>query len=558
MKNACRLQRLSSIAVIVPALALVGCGSDSVQRAPTPTPAPAPAPTPTPSPSPTPTPPPGDAPAGYYDTAVGAGVDVNGFTRLPLREGAKRYFVNSATGSDGNSCEAARSPSTPKATAAAGVLCIQAGTYGAVQPAGAGDQVLIAEGTSYSGHLQTMPGALEIRPGHSAVYPTVVQSYDPNDPLNEQKYGRATGGRRPKLNTQRQSPGELTVFHCTPTCSYYAFRGLDFDQGDTHSNGLSFPGGNDYILFENNIFRYMGIALNSHHKVTKQRHIFRKNAFYGAWDNFGRAGGIYGDDTAGITIEDNIFWHMGWRIGVSRAAPLEEGGPTIFNQSVYLQSNTTDTVARRNVFMDSAASGLTMRGDSKAYENVFIDEPIGIVMGFGDDYSVSRPTGIDIEIYSNLFVGDADTSPSTPRGIAIYTANGRPGSFVRNNVLLHSRDMAGVNTIAFFNTTYYDQPSYMDYVGNLIYRYSERVSNFGGEFPNQVFSTFENNLWDAPTLGTNTNHAGTTFPNPVNAAQIYTFLGCETKEGCAQQMVEAPEQSWANRIRNYVFQGYGR
>jgi hypothetical protein len=98
-----------------------------------------------------------------YDTTIGAGVDAYGYANLPLRSGAHRYFVNSATGADGNGCSGGQQPGTPLKTIAAASACIQGGN---------GDQVLVAEGTRYSEGLPN----LDARAGFDAQYPTVIES----------------------------------------------------------------------------------------------------------------------------------------------------------------------------------------------------------------------------------------------------------------------------------------------------------------------------------------------------------------------------------------------
>src|SRR4051794_16857956 len=125
----------------------------------------------TPTPTPTPT------PSSTYDASVGNGVDAAGFADLPLRAGAHRYFVSSATGSDGNGCAAAQSPAAPKATITAAVACVADG---------AGDQVLVAQRTTYAAAFPNM----SLKGGFDHVHPTVIESYDPADALNEAKYGR--------------------------------------------------------------------------------------------------------------------------------------------------------------------------------------------------------------------------------------------------------------------------------------------------------------------------------------------------------------------------------
>jgi hypothetical protein len=453
--------------------------------------------------------------------------------------------VSSATGSDANSCEAAALPGTPRKSIRAGIACI-------VDNAAAGDQLMIAEGTSYADG----PGNISYKYGHSPMYPTVIQSYDPADPFNEAKHGRAGEGKRPVLNTQRLQEAHWTSAGNTPNFSHFAIRGLDWNPGNHPNQTILFTGGNNYLLFENNVFRYTGMALNGGHN-RKTKHVVRKSTFYGSWSDTGHSGGIYVDGIDGVTIEENVFWHVGWKVGVGRDTPASSGGPTMFRHAVYTQTDTTQVVARRNLFMDSAASGASMRGDVKLFENVFIDNPIGCACGGGDGYDVIRPNGVLIEVADNLFLGDADIDPNNPRGVAVMSANGNSSSYVRNNLILRSRNPFGVNVMPFSNGAHLNKPSYMVYDRNLVYKFSPVISA-SSAFPSQVLSTFTNNVWDAPTLETNTNNAGLVIPSPVSQTDIWTTLGCSTKDACAARIIENPEKPWAARIRAYVKSAYGQ
>jgi hypothetical protein len=104
-----------------------------------------------------------------YDTAIGNGVDSSGFADLPLRAGAKRFFVRGghASASDAHTITQAQDPTTPLNTfEAARVLVTDS----------AGDQIMVAEGTTYSPVIGSFNG----RRGFSALYPTCIRSYDPS------------------------------------------------------------------------------------------------------------------------------------------------------------------------------------------------------------------------------------------------------------------------------------------------------------------------------------------------------------------------------------------
>jgi hypothetical protein len=483
--------------------------------------------------------------AATYDTSIGVGVDANGYANLPLRAGAHRYFVSSATGSDANGCAAAQQPATPMRTIAAAAACMAGGN---------GDQVLVAEGTSYSEGLPN----LDAYAGYSPAYPTVIQSYDPSDPTNEAKYGHATAGHRPVVNT---GGAVQSITCCTVSpASYLAIRGFDINPGNKPDMVVNINGSNNlpnnYILIENNIFRYTQLTMGG--PQTGTHHVIRKNAFYGEWSPTAHAQGIYLTGTNGITVEDNVFWHVGWKVGVSRDTDPSLGGPTIFRHSIYQQDNTNNAVIRRNLFMDPSATGCSCRSSTSIQENVFIDNPLAIIAGLGDSYNTIQPAGVSIDVGYNAILGDADINSVNPRGGGIQTGNGKQGSAVHNNLIARSRNPSSGIPVALATTANYNQPSYANIDSNVVYQWATAANTVatGGAFPAQDIVTYTNNIWDAATSGTNTNNASVTFPNPYTEAQLFAALGCTDKATCAAQMIEAPELGWAVKARTLLWQGY--
>lgn len=416
--------------------------------------------------------------------------------------------------------------------------------------AGAGDQIMVAEGTRYA---EVLPN-LSYRGGFSATYPTVIQSYDPADPANEARYGRATGARRPVLALPGSSSA---VTSAVDSGSYFAFRGLDLDGGNQPGVGVAFVGTNNYVLFENNVFRQASLSFDRWDGGQAIHHVLRKNAFYGQWHPTGHAQGIYDDGTDSLTVEDNVFWHNGWKVEASRDATPADGGPTMFRHAIYTQTRTSALV-RRNVFLDPAATGCSCRGDITATENVFIDNPMAVFAGLGNDYNKYRPNGVAIDIGYNLILGDADLNSANPRGQAVNTANGKPGSSVHHNLILRSRNANGPNVLTLNNQAIYDQPSYIAFNDNLVYRFSPQMAGNGGQYPAQVFTTYTNNAWDAAPTATNTSSADLTLNNPITSVELFAILGCGTKDQCAKIMTNSPEQGWAEKIRTIVWSAYKR
>jgi hypothetical protein len=498
----------------------------------------------------TPPPPAQAASSSTYDTSVGMGVDSNGFANLPLRAGAHRYFVSSAAGSDANGCAAAQQPDKPLATIAAAKACLGSG---------AGDQLLVAEGTRYAEGLTNMQSQL----GYSAAYPTVIQSYDPADPLNEAKYGHAANGRRPVVNTGGNNQGILCACGNDPNApnNFLAIRGLDFNPGDKPGMDMQFTGSDSYILIENNLFRYTSLTFDNGGPTVPRsaHHVVRMNSFYGEWHPTAHAQGVFDSGTDGLTVEDNVFWHNGWKLGVSRDEPVATGGPTMFRHPLYAQNLSSAIMYRRNLVIDAAADGGHLLGESTATENVIIDCPLGLDMTGGVDYATRQPNGVMYQASYNAIIGSADLTSNDPRGYGILSRNGKPGSSAHHNLLVRVNNISGSNRIAFDTTADFGKPSYMDWHDNVSYDRAVSGHSFfeAATTGSHVYTSYNNNTWDDPTSGTNRNISSATFPHPYSAAELYTALGFADRQAFINYSIEHPEARPGPAARALLFAGYG-
>ena len=478
---------------------------------------------------------------------MGTAVDANGFASLPLRSGAHRYFVSAASGSDGNGCSGAQQPATPLKTITAAMACVQNGS---------GDQVLLAEGTSYSEQIPW----LAQKQGYSAAYPMVLSSYDPMDPANEAKYGRGDQrGARPVITTLQTQLGNGTY-------NYFAIKGLDFNPGNVSGGAVTFIGKAGYVLIENNIFRYTGVSFDTGEAQTTfpttQKIIVRNNSLYGMWSTGGRTGGLYVAGYVGATVEDNVFYHDGWKIGANRDDDPSAGGATVFSHSYYLQTNTTAAIVRRNLSADGAGDGGVARGDSTFTENLFIDNPAAIGLGGGPSYNTERPSGVMFDASYNAIIGDADVTSTHPLGWGINTTNGQQGSRVHHNLIVRSRNTNGAGMSGFSNNAAFNQPSYAQYDHNLIWNWvsqsSQPHSSYEscGAFPAQCHTSYDYNNWDGLAMGTNTNSTNTAFPNAYTAAQLYAALGYADKTAFINYAISHPEAHIQRNARALLFSGY--
>jgi hypothetical protein len=409
-----------------------------------------------------------------------------------------------------------------------------------------GDQILIAEGTTYSASLPNMND----KTGFSVLYPVVIQSYDPADPLNEAKYGRAT--------TNRPTFTWNDVHYMTgggggPTniTSKLAIRGLAFTPAD-HSSIFFFPPSwatNDYILIENCIGPSTSVGSSQRGSAVGRGKCFiiRNSAFHGAWSPTGRTSNIYIDWTINPTFEDDVPYHGGWKEGASRDAIVtvggcaDTGGPGVgtpagaFCHAYYIQEDCINTVARRNFVADSASDGGQNRGASLIQGNFYLDNPQASSVGSGAQYNGTCPNGVDLNFSFNVILGDADITSGDPRGTAIGTVNGKNGSRSSYNVVARSRSPTGgadPNQVCAFNTgALFPQPSYMAWDHNIAYLWSDDTHetidqnhNPSGFLTAQLHATYANNYWDKSASGSNLNISSLTAPNPYTAAQLYAAL----------------------------------
>jgi hypothetical protein len=348
-----------------------------------------------------------------------------------------------------------------------------------------------------------------------------------------------------------------------------AIRGLDFNPPTaTGSFDINFIpssyGTNDYILIENCIFRSVAVTFDQEMSSTgpAQHFILRNNSIYGQWNPNGHIQGAYVSNTANVTFEDNVWWHNGWEVGVSRDATIANGGLTgdeVFRHAFYLQTNVISSIVRRNLISDGAADGGQYRGNTTVTENLYIDNPTAAALGGGTMYNTANPNGVNIEFAYNAIMGDADITSTFPRGEAIHSSNGRLGSSAHNNLIIRSRNPNGAGNYSFVTEALFNQPSYMAWDHNVVYQWASPAQTtwLGGTYTAQDFATYTNNIWDAPSSGTNTNNAGSTFPNPYTAAQLYSALGFADKQAFINYAIEHPEAHIQRNARSLLFAGYG-
>ena len=202
-----------------------------------------------------------------------------------------------------------------------------------------GHQMFLAQGQSFYEGAST--ASMIYRSGFSVQFPYCIQSYDPTDPLNLAKHGRATGTDRPKLaTTVKAGVGQtytVIAFYAidNPKPSgtsamprgNFVIRGISFDSGTADGCQISWVGNPYNVLFENCTFPGCGLGLGSSNPAANAKNvIFRHCAISGDYSSAGaHSAGIGTGHVDGLVIEDCIVYHAGWPIGSDRQQALFTG-----------------------------------------------------------------------------------------------------------------------------------------------------------------------------------------------------------------------------------------
>jgi hypothetical protein len=490
-----------------------------------------------------------------YNTRIGNGVDANGYANLPLRAGATRYYV----GNGGSDAADGLTHATRLATVDAGLAKVVQNN---------GDQVVVAEGSTFA----TKFPYINNKHGFSRLYPTVIQSYNPSFPTDETRMGRATGSNRPSF-TADMSGGWTILGAATSPMQNLVIRGFDINPGNvagqsiflTGSNGLS-PHG---ILIENNLFRYTMVTVGSTKgRLTTARDIvIRGNSFFGAWNAGNFVQGLYMSGMWTGTLEDNVFWHNGWKVGGSRDDTAVNGGPTIFNHNLYFQDDSAGII-RRNLAMEGGATGFSARGHVDITGNVSIKNPIALIGGLGSQYNSLQPYGVAVFQGFNAVLDSEDLNSTNARGSAFYVGNGKQGSAVHHNLAAQGRNGAAGPAETFLNNANYAMPSYVDFHDNLGYLWSASgaavaVSGNSGAGDGNNYSTwastyqtFANNWWDDPASGSNLNRTSKAIATGYTPTTLYTALGFANEAAAFSAWYLNPDTKPARTIRDTLFTGY--
>ena len=338
---------------------------------------------------------------------VGTGFDANGWTTFNNQTGPTIY-VSSSTGNNSNS---GLTPGSAVSTIAEGLKLLQ--QDGA-------DQLLLKAGDTW---VNQEFGYLNFS-GKSATDPILISSYGT--------------GAAPLIETPTNGSGTAIGSIGAGTGSNIAVVGLDFyaytrDPSNPHYAGPTDYAGMDFenqlsnLLIENTTFNYYSNNVVQQvinpsggmtNNVTLHRDVIENN-----YSVDGHSEGLYVDRVSNLVLDGNVFDHNGWNSSIAGAEP------NIFNQGIYIQYDSGAATVIGNVIANSADYGLELRSGGTAAGNLFVHNPLGMMVFQG---GAGYATGNGATVTGNVFTESNDinaggSSGVLPRGYGLVVqAQGLP------------------------------------------------------------------------------------------------------------------------------------
>ncbi|MEA2709444.1 MAG: hypothetical protein QOF78_2045 [Phycisphaerales bacterium] len=340
---------------------------------------------------------------------MAVGLDAKGWTTVTPSSDTKTIYVSSSSGSDSND---GSSPADAVKTIDKGVSLLRSG---------APDHLLLKKGDTFTSGFDNW-----LKSGRSAQEPLLISSY-------------GSDGERPYLKTGA-GPGffSTTAFHDV------AIIGLRFEANTRNPDSADFvgPAGrygiqaigpiNGLLVEDSSFSHYVYNASITGYSGYSKNVKIRRSAFTDSWAVNDKAVGFYSSNTEGMLIEGNLFDHNGWNEKTA-------GGSDHLSHNVYLWESTRNPIIRDNIFANAGQHGLQARGGGTIENNLFLKNPIALLVGNG---STVRAGGVTAKVSGNVFL-DSRSMHGAPRGWAIELGNIKPGggSYVRDNIIANDSQL---------------------------------------------------------------------------------------------------------------------
>jgi len=291
-------------------------------------------------------------------------LQANGFTKILPSADSRVIYVSSSEGSDSNS---GLDPQNPKKTLSAATELARNGFP---------DHVLLKRGDTWKDECW-----LDLTSGRSKAEPFVIAYYGSSGARPVQ----ACSGGRPFFNRNdgryrfvRVQGIKFDAFKLNPQDA--EFTGDFSDRGS-----MVLFGDNRNIAFEDNVFNFSNVLLQSIDGERLKNISFKRNIWTGAYvkgssfDGGARVANVYADGVDGLTFVENVLDYGGWNPDVPGA------GPNLFSHNLYIQSNVgQDVVFQNNIVTRGASNGIQMRSGGLAEDNFFARNAIALFMGYQD------------------------------------------------------------------------------------------------------------------------------------------------------------------------------
>src|SRR6056297_2336788 len=260
---------------------------------------------------------------------LGVSTNRDGYSDFTPSNDTRIIYVSSSEGNDSND---GLSEQSPKRTIAAGKDLLRYGYP---------DWMLLKKGDVWTnevlGGFSNRSEARAIE-GRSAREPVLIGAYGNGDrPLL-----RVTS--MPFWSWDSRSGGNYLAI---VGLDFYAYQrdpdAATFDQSKTGNLQANIMNETDWLLFEDNRFRYIQLNVMAGSGTTLDGVTIRRNVFAGNYSTDSHAQCIFSSKTRNLTVEYNVFFQCGWNPNVSGA------NSTIFNRSAYLSSGDGNTTYRGNV-----------------------------------------------------------------------------------------------------------------------------------------------------------------------------------------------------------------
>ncbi|MCX5662983.1 MAG: right-handed parallel beta-helix repeat-containing protein, partial [Planctomycetota bacterium] len=342
-------------------------------------------------------------------------MSTDGWTDIAASADSRLIYVSSSTGNDANT---GLSQASPVRTIAAAVAKARNGFP---------DWVLLKKGDTFNESISWS------RSGRNAQEPTVLGAYGT--------------GARPIITPPSGQDGISVISGAS--MHDIAIIGLDFyamtrDPSVAGANTVPIPNGIRWVapgsnlLIEDSAFRFFndGLVIQGPDPVTSTLNNFtiRRSVVTDSYGTSGHSEGIYLSGVLGITIQENLFDHNGWNASVVGAEK------NVFNHNIYLDNEnySDNNLITGNILARASSHGVQDRAGGTVSDNFIFDNPLGMLIGGGQDFSSSAPNGILGYASNNVVLQSGDITSALPRGFGFDLVNIRLG-VVSNNIIAHDR-----------------------------------------------------------------------------------------------------------------------